>query len=209
MFINSQFPTSISYTSAGGPTFNTVVNAARSGMETRQINWQSARHKYTVAYGDRNQADFDAILNLFNAAQGKATSFRFKDWSDYKSCGYAGTPSAADQIIGTGDGSTTVFQLVKAYTVAGVTNTRKIRAPVANSVLIAFNGVTQNSGWTVDTTTPTGLVTFSAPPGAGVVITAGFQFDVPCRYDVDELSIVLSKPQICNTQITLIEDMNV
>ena len=42
---------------------------------------------------------------------------------------------------------------------------------------IAFGGLKQASGGSVDTTT--GLVTFSAAPGSGVAITAGFEFDVP------------------------------
>ena len=56
-------------------------------------------------------------------------------------------------------------------------------------MLIAANAVPLSSGWTVDTTT--GIVTFSAPPAAGVVITAGFEFDVPVRFDTDELPITL------------------
>jgi uncharacterized protein (TIGR02217 family) len=35
-------------------------------------------------------------------------------------------------------------------------------------------------------------VTFTAAPPAGAVITAGFAFDVPVRFDTDELDIDLS-----------------
>lgn len=204
-FIEYQFPQGISYGSSGGPVYNTTVNITKSGMETRQVNWPSSRHKYNATYGIRNQVDFDAILKLFHACQGRAVGFRYKDWSDFKSCDVTGTPSATDQLIGTGDGSTTTFQLVKNYTVGGVTVTRKIRKPV--TVLVALNDVAQGSGWTLDTTT--GIVTFTNTPGNGVSVKAGYEFDVPVRFDVDELSIVLSKPQLCQTDIHLIEDMNV
>mgnify|MGYP001597598103 CR=1 FL=1 len=205
-FIEYQFPPGISYGSSGGPVFNTTVNMTKSGMETRQINWQYARHKYNVTYGIRNQADFDAVIKLFHAVQGRATGFRFKDWSDFKSCDIAATPAATDQLIGAGDGATKTFQLIKKYSIGGVSNARTIKKPVGGSVLVALNNVVQGSGWTADTTT--GIIAFTNAPGNGVSVTAGFQFDVPVRFDVDELSIVLSKPQLSQTQITLIEDMN-
>jgi uncharacterized protein (TIGR02217 family) len=54
---------------------------------------------------------------------------------------------------------------------------------VAGTVRIALDGVELASGWSVDATT--GIVTFAAAPGAGVAITAGFEFDVPVRFDSD------------------------
>ena len=45
-------------------------------------------------------------------------------------------------------------------------------------------------GWSIDTTT--GQVTFTAAPANGAVITAGFQFDVPVRFDTDYLEVDLS-----------------
>ena len=35
----------------------------------------------------------------------------------------------------------------------------------------------------------TGVVTFDAAPGAGVLVTAGFEFDVPVRFDTDRLDV--------------------
>ena len=35
-------------------------------------------------------------------------------------------------------------------------------------------------------------MTFTTPPAAGAAITAGFSFDVPVRFDTDELDIDLS-----------------
>ena len=37
----------------------------------------------------------------------------------------------------------------------------------------------------------TGLVTLAAPPGEGVTITAGFEFDVPVRFDADRIEVTL------------------
>ena len=55
---------------------------------------------------------------------------------------------------------------------------------------VALAGVEQSSGWSVDTTT--GLVTFASAPAPGTAITAGFEFDVPVRFDTDSLCINLA-----------------
>ena len=41
-------------------------------------------------------------------------------------------------------------------------------------------------GWTADVST--GVVTFLSPPSVGANLTAGFEFDVPVRFDTDEVN---------------------
>ena len=60
------------------------------------------------------------------------------------------------------------------------------------------------SGWTVDTTT--GVVTFTIAPGNGVVVRAGFEFDVPVRFDADVLDVTLDIERLGSiTSIPLLE----
>ena len=59
--------------------------------------------------------------------------------------------------------------------------------PVAGTVRVARAGVEATSGWSVDATT--GIVTFATAPAAGVLVTAGFEFDVPVRFDTDRLDV--------------------
>jgi len=127
------------------------------------------------------------VVAFFEARNGRLHGFRFKDWGDHKSCLPSGTPSLSDQGIGTGDGTTTAFQLVKRYASGAQSWTRIIAKPVSGSVRIALGGVEQMSGWSVDTAT--GLVIFSTAPTSGVAITAGFEFDVPVRFDSDALDV--------------------
>jgi uncharacterized protein (TIGR02217 family) len=54
--------------------------------------------------------------------------------------------------------------------------------------------VVQGSGFTVDLTT--GIVTFSSAPGAGVVVSADCDFDVPARFDTDTLAVRTDGPGI-------------
>jgi uncharacterized protein (TIGR02217 family) len=75
---------------------------------------------------------------------------------------------------------------------------------VAGSVRAALGGVEQSSGWSVDPTT--GLVTLAAPPSSGVAVTAGFEFDVPVRFDSDTLDVTLDIERLGSiTSIPLVE----
>lgn len=95
-----------------------------------------------------------------------------------------------DQVIGTGDGTTTEFQLTKTYGSIYAPYSRDIKKPVSGTVLIGVNGSEVTSGWSVNLTN--GAITFAVAPTPGHEITAGFEFDVPVRFDTDYLEIDLS-----------------
>ena len=209
-FHEVQFPVNISRGARGGPERRTQIVALASGDEERNASWADSRRRYDVSYGIRRADDLSAVIDFFEARNGRLYGFRFKDWSDYKSCLPSQPPSPTDIMIGTGDGTTTDFHLVKKYTSGGTTWTRTIAKPVTNTVRIAFDGVEQVPGsggsasWSVDTTT--GIVTFDVAPASGVVIKAGFEFDVPVRFDTDMIDVVVSlEHQTSIPSITLIE----
>ncbi|NRA31674.1 MAG: DUF2460 domain-containing protein, partial [Parvularculaceae bacterium] len=130
--------------------------------------------------------------------------FRFRDWGDHKSCLPSQDPTSVDQQIGLGDGTQNSFQLVKRYASGSQVWTRSIAKPVAGSVLIALDGLAQAVGWSVDTTT--GLISFDTAPTADSVITAGFLFDVPVRFDTDLLDVTLDVERMGSiTSIPLLE----
>ena len=69
---------------------------------------------------------------------------------------------------------------------------------------IAPNGTPQASGWSVSTTT--GVVTFTTAPALGVAISAGFEFDVPVRFDTDVFDVTLDLERLGSiTSIPLLE----
>ncbi len=203
-FHEVRFPDDISRGARGGPERRTQIVELASGDEERNASWASSRRRYDVAYGIRRADDLAAVAAFFEARNGRLFGFRFKDWADYKSCLPSAAPAAIDQVIGTGDGSTKVFQLVKRYSSGAQFWTRTITRPVTGSVKIALAGTPKPSGWAVDTAT--GLVTFSTAPAAGVTITAGFEFDVPVRFDTDLLDITLDLERLGSiTSIPLVE----
>lgn len=182
-----RFPDDIAIGSTGGPMFNTAVVAIKSGGEQRNINWDVPLVPWDVGTGIRRKAQIYSLLEHFMVVRGKGHGFRFKDWNDYKSGAPTDTVTATDQLLGTGDGVKTQFQLIKTYSLGGLTMARKILKPVSGTTLIALDDVPQGSGWSVDTTT--GLVTFTAAPGVGVTVKAGYEFDIPARFDTDRLEI--------------------
>ena len=188
-FHEVRFPDDISRGARGGPERRTRIVELASGDEERNSPWADSRRRYDAAYGIRRADDLAAVVAFFEARHGRLYGFRWKDWSDYKSCLPSASPSATDQIIGEGDGSITQFQLVKVYASGAQSYSRRIVKPVAGTVLLALDGIAQGSGWSVDPST--GVVSFAAAPGNGVIVTAGFEFDVPVRFDTDRLDVTL------------------
>ena len=93
---------------------------------------------------------------------------------------------------------------MKRYASGAQSWTRAIAKPVAGSVRIALGGVEQLSGWSVDATT--GVIIFNTAPGSSVAITAGFEFDVPVRFDTDALDVTLDLERLGSiTSIPLME----
>jgi len=188
-FAEVRFPDNISRNARGGPERRTQIVELASGDEERNASWANSRRRYDAAYGIRRADDLAAVVVFFEARNGRLYGFRWKDWADYKSCLPSQTPAATDQNIGTGDGTKTAFQLTKTYTSGSQTWTRNITKPVVGTVKVAIGGTVQSSGWSVDTTT--GLVSFTTAPANGAAITAGFEFDVPVRFDTDQLDVTL------------------
>lgn len=203
-FHEVRFPDNISRGARGGPSRRTQVVELASGDEERNASWADSRRRYDVSYGVRRADDLASVVAFFEARNGRLHGFRFKDWSDYKSCAPSAAPAALDQLIGTGDGSTTAFQLAKSYASGAQSWSRAITKPVAGTVLIAVNGVAQPSGWIADYST--GIVSFAAAPAAGAAIRAGFEFDVPVRFDSDTLDVTLDIERLGSiTSIGLLE----
>jgi len=190
MFHEIQFPTAIAFHSSGGPERKTEIVTLGSGFEERNAVWANSRRHYDVGYGVKTLDDLHAVIAFFEARLGRLYGFRFRDFADFKSCAPNAALAPLDQNIGTGDGTTTQFQLIKTYISGPSSSVRTIKKPVAGTVRIAVAGLEQTSGITIDDTT--GLIAFASAPAAGAAITAGYEFDTPVRFDTDSLSINLS-----------------
>jgi uncharacterized protein (TIGR02217 family) len=92
---------------------------------------------------------------------------------------------------------------VKTYSAGALATVRPIVKPVAGTVRLAVDGVEEIGGWSVDTAT--GLVTFDTPPGAGLLVSAGYEFDVPVRFAEDDLPQQLECYRVGSIAVPLIE----
>jgi uncharacterized protein (TIGR02217 family) len=188
-FHPTRFPLDIALGARGGPERTTDIVTLSSGREERNSRWAQSRRRYNAGYGVKSRADMQAVLAFFEERRGRFHSFLWRDGLDHSSG--ADTPTALDQAIGTGDGSTTAFQLSKTYGAAFDPYVRPITKPVEGSVKMAVNGVELASGgFTVNTLT--GVVTVAEAPAEDAAVTARFLFDVPVRFDIDRLDIELS-----------------
>ena len=168
MFIYEEFPYDISYNSIGATRFATDVVVVDSGDDQRVSRWSQPLMEYDVAYGVRTMEHLHGLIAFFRAMQGKRNGFLYHDPVDHSSTMATRTEaraapsiSARDQIIGTGDGSTKTFQLIKTYlTLGGQTHVRPITKPKGDTVLVAINGV-DVTNWNVDATK--GKITFTSP----------------------------------------------
>lgn len=186
-FHEIRFPANISFGSLGGPERLTEIVTLANGFEERNTPWAHSRRRYDAGFGLRSLADVDQLLAFFEARRGQLHAFRWKDWSDYKSCAAARTPLPTDQRIGTGDGVTLSFSLSKTYLSGDESYTRPIVKPVAGTVIVAVATDPQAEGTDFSVDPTTGTVTFAVPPDIGTAVTAGFEFDVPVRFDSDRV----------------------
>jgi len=189
-FLDISFPPYVARGATGGPTFSTNVVTLASGAEQRNLLWANSRGRWNISTGIRTRAQMLEVIAFFHIVKGRGYSFRFRDWNDYQ---------ATD--VPMVEVTSTVWQLVKRYTIAGFEHVRIITKPVAGTVAIKVNGVP---------TTPdsidhlTGRVIFASEPSAAP--TASFEFDVPVRFDTDHLPVQSNAwDQQVVSQIELVE----
>lgn len=191
-FHEVRFPTAISRGATGGPERRTEIVVLGSGHEERNSRWADSRRSYNAGYGLRSLDDLHAVIAFFEERRGRLHGFRFKDHSDFSSAAApSATVSMGDQSIGTGDGTTTTFQLRKRYGSGFAPYLRDVVKPVAGTVRVAVAGAEQIEGSQLAVDATTGRITFlpGHVPAAGAAVTAGFEFDVPVRFDSDRLEI--------------------
>jgi uncharacterized protein (TIGR02217 family) len=175
-FHEIRFPEHISYGSSGGPKFKTTIFMSDGGYEQRNIDWSEAKAEYNVSHGIKTRAEMDELRAFFYARAGRAYGFRYKDWADY---------IAANQVIGIGNGTQTIFQMIKTY----VSGSNSFGRPLKKLVAGTLTGVTVNGSPATHTVNNnTGLITLSSAPALDAVVAVNLvEFDVPVRFDTDHL----------------------
>lgn len=188
-FHDERFPTDVSFGSLGGPERRTDIVTLANGHEERNTPWAHSRRQYDAGIGLRSLDDLGRIVAFFEARRGPLHAFRWKDWTDYRSCLASATPHFKDQRIGTGDGSSVTFALSKLYGTGAAAYMRPITKPVAGSVLVGAGERELQEVTDFEVDVATGIITLTNPPAEGAAVSAGFEFDVPVRFDTDRLTV--------------------
>lgn len=186
-FHEVRFPTTLSFGALGGPERRTEVVTLANGFEERNTPWAHSRRRYDAGMGLRSLDDVEVLVAFFEARQGQMFGFRWKDWSDFKSSVPSRAITGDDQLLGMGDEETSEFQIVKNYSSGTITYARPITKLVAGTVKVSVSGDPQLEGVDYTFDGNTGLVTFNRPPDLQAEITAGYEFDVPVRFDADAI----------------------
>jgi uncharacterized protein (TIGR02217 family) len=138
------------------PRWSTKVQTTVSGKETRLNLWSYPIWEYTLGYdvlrSDAVNLELQQLVAFYNARSGSYDDWLFNDPDDN---------TATNQSFGTGDGTTTAFQLQRAYG-GYVEPVRGINAISSVNV----NGTT-TAAYTVSAT---GLLTFTTAPAASAAL---------------------------------------
>lgn len=191
-FHDVQFPPVIAQGAQIIPGFSTAVATSSGGREQRIGNWAFPRRRYNVGTGLQRRSDTAALLAFFLARHGRLYGFRFKDWSDY---------AVSRQAIGATGGGDATWQIYKSYNSGPSTVDRIITRPVSGSVQVWVDGVSIALGagagqFQVDLST--GVLTLGATLAGttGQVIEAACEFDVPARFDSDDIALTQRSHEI-------------
>ncbi|MEM9059811.1 MAG: DUF2460 domain-containing protein [Pseudomonadota bacterium] len=189
-FHEIRFPSAISFGSTGSIERRTEIVSLVNGFEERNSPWSQSRRRYDAGLGVRSLDDLSAVLSFFEARHGQLYGFRWKDWLDFKSCAPSAETAPTDQILNP-TSAPDQFQLVRRYEDAGGSHIRVIQKPESETVRVAVNGAEQIEGVDFAVDAASGIITLSQVPTAGAVVTAGFHFDVPVRFDSESIDVNL------------------
>jgi uncharacterized protein (TIGR02217 family) len=192
-FHEVRFPTNLSFGSVGGPERRTEVVTLANGYEERNTPWSHSRRRYDAGAGMRSLDDIEELVAFFEARRGRMHGFRWKDWGDFKSCLPSRTVGFEDQLIGIGDGVRTTFQLTKTYRSGA--EVRPEKKPLTGTIRVGVQGDPQVETVHYMVDPASGVVTFATAPDVGVSVTAGFEFDVPVRFDTDLIQVSVASVQ--------------
>lgn len=183
-FLEELLPIDVRMGATYSDDYAVEIVATASDAEYRRLLHAFPLRSFQINYTLLRDDLAARVLALYHRAYGKLAGFRVRCADDFSSNAHTGTPTALDQpavYVSSG-----VYQLVKEYgagaTPLGIGRPRRIiYKPRAGTVLIAVNGTPLGAGISVNTAT--GVVTLTPPPSGGDVVTAGFEFDLPCRFD--------------------------
>ena len=200
---NRLFPDYYSYQSQSGDSWSTQIVETASGTEIRNSLYANPRRVYDITLDNTHTKDMAEVRSFFNAMRGRAFSFRFRDWADYR---WREDGSTDPIVIAayTGPGN---YQLTKTYSTGAFSYIRNINLPRVQAVYpepgvlwdanhpaqnfelyLDSTLLTLNTDYTISNTT--GIINIPGAIGSGTNLLAKYEYDVPVRFDTDSMEVV-------------------
>ena len=165
-FHDVRFPLHLAFGARGGPVRSVDILELANGTEVRNARGRHSRRQYNAVAGLKSRNQAVELLDFFESRNGPLYGFRFRDPLDYE----------AESVLGIGDGEQTLFALIKAYGTAPQSYIRRITKLVEGTVRVRVDDV--ETPVSIDHSR--GLIQFQTAPDESAIITANFEFDVPC-----------------------------
>jgi len=202
-------PVAHSQGSGSGPGFKTDVLQISSGHELRETPNERNRNSFTVNLTNKTQLELESFIKLVHICRGRGRIYRFKDWLEFTTTTPDGTITISDQTIGTGDGTQTAFQLTKTFFKdtgkSNIDNIRTISRPVPGTVRLSIDDV-ETFAFRIDH--GIGKIFFDTAPLQGEVIKWGGEYDIPCRFNNDDIRLNMKAFENGDSNFDLIEVLN-
>jgi uncharacterized protein (TIGR02217 family) len=188
--LTERFPVDIARGAEGGHGhFKTTIATGHGGYEDRNGEWEDARGRWNVGRAVERSGKHERVRAHFYKARGALHDFRFKDWHDFTATRTATSSNEKGRLTGSG----TAWQVGKVYGADEATfeYVRPIYRLVAGTLQIWRNNTLQTLTTHYTVNENTGAVT-SVSSWTGDTLECAFQFDVLCRYELDEFSARLA-----------------
>ncbi len=148
------------------PVWNSQLQKTQTGRVVAATYQQYPLYKFTLQFAVLATSDYQNLLAFFNQQQGNVIPFLFDAGP--------GQDTVSAQAIGTGNGSTTQFQLLRSY--------GGFAEPVAASSGSPTAYVNGTAATATFNSPSNGYVTFATAPASGSALTWTGSYYFQCRF---------------------------
>jgi uncharacterized protein (TIGR02217 family) len=169
---------------AEGVEHKTDIQEAQGGREARLARWPAYglfRVSRAGLHFSSSRNTLSTFVDFFNDRQGRYDTFLYKSVFDVFN-------TVTTEDCGTGNGVLTDFALDSKYI-------------DSSTLLVYVAGVLQSSGYSLINNNTTPTIRFSAAPTGA--ITATYEFYYPCRFEQDDVQIIVLSQGTSDTESVL------
>jgi uncharacterized protein (TIGR02217 family) len=151
------------------PAYSTLTRRAVSGKQARVALYTTPLWTWQLVYTllrDDAASDLRTLMGFFVDRRGDFDSFLYSDPSDN---------AASGQVLGTGDGNTVLFPLVRRLRVGGIAEPVWLAPNTSPAISVGGTAVAATPTNDAVTGWPNAITLTTAPP-AGAVVTADFSY---------------------------------